>query len=101
MAGEIVTHVDINSAAHDFARLVEDVRNTNTPRVITRDGEELVVVMPLSQMPKATRRGRTRKGLTMDDSLWNIVGIAASNGPGDVAENHDRYLADAYADTHE
>lgn len=30
------------------------------------------------------------------DSLWNIVGIAASDGPGDVSGNKHKYLADAY-----
>jgi hypothetical protein len=35
---------------------------------------------------------------TMDDSLWNLAGIADSgpNGPTDVSDNKDRYLADAY-----
>jgi excisionase family DNA binding protein len=40
---------------------------------------------------------------TMEDSLWNIVGIGDSgpDGPRDVATNKHKYLADAYADLHE
>ena len=38
---------------------------------------------------------------TMDDPLWNIVGIVKDDGPTDAAVNHDKYLAEAYADTHE
>ena len=35
-----------------------------------------------------------------EDPLWNIIGIADS-GLGDLAENHDKYLAEIYSDTHE
>lgn len=36
-------------------------------------------------------------GLTVDDPLWDIVGIAHSDGPSDVAANKHRYLAESYA----
>ncbi len=41
--------------------------------------------------------------ITMDDPLWDIVGAPSGppDGPGHVARNHDRYLAEAYADNHE
>jgi excisionase family DNA binding protein len=33
---------------------------------------------------------------------WSeLIGIIDNDGPTDVAENHDKYLAEAYADTHE
>jgi excisionase family DNA binding protein len=40
---------------------------------------------------------------TAVDSLWDIVGIAGydPDAPTDVSENKYKYLADAYADTHE
>ena len=40
---------------------------------------------------------------TAGDSLWDIVGIAGydPDAPTDVSENKYKYLADAYADTHE
>ncbi|HEV7214059.1 MAG TPA: helix-turn-helix domain-containing protein, partial [Chloroflexota bacterium] len=34
---------------------------------------------------------------THTDSLWNIVGIAESDGPGDISADKHKYLADAYA----
>ncbi len=39
--------------------------------------------------------------LTFDDPLWGIVGIIDGDGPTDASVNHDKYLADACADTHE
>ncbi len=41
------------------------------------------------------------KPFTMDDPLWNIVGIGRSTGPTDVSENKHKYLAEAYADLHD
>ncbi len=38
--------------------------------------------------------------ITADDPLWNIVGIIDDDGPTDMAENHDYYLAEAYMDLH-
>lgn len=37
--------------------------------------------------------------LTFDDPFWNLVGIM-KDGPPDLAANHDKYLAEAYADLH-
>lgn len=45
----------------------------------------------------AERPGALRgRPLRADDSLWDIVGMGSSGGPGDVAENVDQYLAEAY-----
>lgn len=43
------------------------------------------------------------KPFTMDDSLWNIIGIAdrPEDPVTDVSENKYKYLADAYAATHQ
>jgi hypothetical protein len=66
--------------------------------VLRRDSEDLAVLTPV----KAARRPRVKKGpFTSDDALWDIVGIGESEGPTDVSENKHRYLAEAYADTHE
>ncbi|MGH2531701.1 MAG: hypothetical protein ACRDJW_05285 [Thermomicrobiales bacterium] len=40
------------------------------------------------------------RSTSADDPLWEIVGMI-KDGPSDLAENHDKYLADAYADLHE
>jgi hypothetical protein len=37
---------------------------------------------------------------TMQDPLWNIVGIGQSDGPGDVSSSKLKYLAEASADNH-
>jgi hypothetical protein len=43
------------------------------------------------------------KPTSEDDPLWNLVGIVGDeyDGPTDIAANHDKYLAEAYADLHE
>lgn len=38
--------------------------------------------------------------LTSASPLWRIVGLIDDDGPTDVSENVDRYLAEAYADLH-
>lgn len=37
---------------------------------------------------------------TFDSPLWDLVG-AIKDGPADLAENHDTYLAEAYGDFHD
>jgi excisionase family DNA binding protein len=37
---------------------------------------------------------------TFESPLWDLVGII-EDGPSDLAENHDKYLADAYGDLHD
>jgi excisionase family DNA binding protein len=37
---------------------------------------------------------------TFDSPLWDLVGVI-EDGPTDLAENHDKYLADAYGDLHD
>ena len=39
--------------------------------------------------------------LSFDDPIWQLVGMIKDDGPTDMYVNHDRYLADAYADTHD
>ncbi len=51
---------------------------------------------------KATKRKTVSikgKPFTLQDSLWNIVGIAEGPEPHDVSENTDKYLAEAYSST--
>jgi excisionase family DNA binding protein len=40
------------------------------------------------------------KPFSFDNPLWDVAGII-KDGPSDLAENHDKYLAEAYADLHE
>ncbi len=66
--------------------------------MLTHEGEELVVVQPAK--PSRRRRLPAGKPITEDDPLWDIVGMASSGGPGDVADHVDEHLAEAYTDTH-
>jgi hypothetical protein len=77
----------------DVRRLAEEVRASATPRALQIDHETVAILTPVSEMPAKGRRGRAAGA---DDPLWNIVGLGQSNGSGDVAENVDAYLAQAY-----
>lgn len=83
----------------ELLRLAEDVRTTNEPRLLRRDSEDVAIVQPVKKA--GNRRVPRGKPFTKDDPLWNIVGMARSEGPGDVSENKYKYLAEAYADLHE
>lgn len=105
MVKEHVRQIDI-SALPDLVRLAEEVQRTGTRALLTRDHEVLAELAPapapvrLAASRRTPRRAATRKP---DDSLLRLIGIASGpdDGVHDVAENHDRYLADAYADPHE
>jgi len=47
------------SGMPELLRLVEEVRASNEPRLLTRDHERLAVVMPVSVRPPERRRGKT------------------------------------------
>lgn len=90
--------VDISNIP-ELRKLAEEVQRTRQPRMLRADSGDVAVLMPVRTR---SLRAARRKGLTRDDTLWNIVGsIPDHGGPTDVSENVDKYLADAYADTHE
>jgi antitoxin (DNA-binding transcriptional repressor) of toxin-antitoxin stability system len=92
MASEL-TPVDIRRAP-DLASLVEEVRASGKPRRIMRDDEEIARLVPVNP---GRRRGR-RTSAT--DPLWNLVGMVTTyDGPADVSENVDHYLAESHATT--
>jgi hypothetical protein len=76
----------------EVLRLVEELQAAGRSRRLQVNHEDVAVLVP------AVRIGRSRgKPTDTTDPLWNIVGLVRSNGPGDVAENVDAYLAEAYA----
>src|SRR5581483_8701068 len=83
----------------EIKQLIDEVFRTRQPKVLRDDetGAEVIV------RPAAPRRPRSPRGkpTTAGDSMWRIIGIAKEEQAADVSENHDQYLADAYADTHE
>lgn len=64
-------------------------------RVRKESVEQFVIPVKPKEEP---RMGSPVRGTptSADDPLWNIVGIAESEGRGDVAEHVDNYLAEAY-----
>jgi len=82
--------VDI-SHIPELRRLVEEVRAADQTRVLQVDHEDAALLV------SAVRSTRARRKVTdAADSLWNIVGLARSDGPGDVAEQVDSNIAEAY-----
>lgn len=80
----------------EIAELAERVQLEGVPVVLTLNGTPIAELRPYYPPLPAPSRP-----FTEDDPLWNLVGIATSDGPGDVSENIKKYLADAYADLHE
>lgn len=57
-----VRHIDVSQVT-DLVRLAEEVRETNEPCVLQRDGEDLAILMPLKPATKhGRRRGKTAAG---------------------------------------
>lgn len=68
-----------------------DVNGASRVPATTSD-EELVDELTFAE-PKA--------GFAPGSPLWDLVGFIDTDGPTDMAENHDTYLAKAYGDLHE
>jgi hypothetical protein len=94
MAKEL-RHIDISSVP-ELVHLVEQMLVNKEPVALQRGHEEVAVLMPPRQLRQRPRR---LQPFTKDDSLWNLNGIDRS-GVHDVSENVDKYLADAYLETH-
>ena len=95
-----VRRVDVGSVPGLF-QIAQQVKETGEPCLLKRDDEELAMITPMTRPVSRAARRRKTGIITKDDPIWNIVGMGASEGPGDVSENKHRYLAEAYRDTHE
>lgn len=93
----------------DVARLAHDVAKTGKRHVLTENGAAIAVLSPARQRRRAAKaeavaeakpkvvRKRRNGVFTMDDPLWNIVGMFDdTEGPTDVSSNKHKYLAEAY-----
>lgn len=98
MAERDLQRIDISTVT-DLEALAEEMRRTNEPRILRRANEDIAILAPVTR--KKRKRIAVARPFTMDDPLWNIVGIAHSEGPTDVSQNKHKYLAEAYADLHE
>jgi hypothetical protein len=91
MAKEL-KHIDISNIP-ELLSIAREVRSTNEPRILRQDSEDLAILTPIKPAGKRVAKG---KPTSVDDPLWQIVGMARSEGPGDVAENVNKYLSEAY-----
>jgi hypothetical protein len=87
---ETLQPLDISDRA-ELRQLVEEVQAADAARPLQVDQQTVAILVPVAH--RTPRRGRPTSAA---DPLWNIVGLAKSEGPGDVAENVDIYLAEAY-----
>ncbi|MSQ27465.1 MAG: hypothetical protein EXR51_04940 [Dehalococcoidia bacterium] len=94
MATRETRRTDINeiSGISELLRLAEEVCATRQPRVLTRDGEELVVVEPAEPPSRKHVKGGV---ITKDDALWQLVGSANDAEPTDASQKYE-YLAQQY-----
>ena len=88
--------VDLD-AGPNLVAVVDEVAAAGKACRLQRNGRDVAIVRPATPR-RGTDRGRPT---TADDPIWKIIGIGSSEGPGDVSENVDQYLADAYLDPHE
>ena len=70
--------------------IAEEVESTDEPLILRRGSKPVAIVMP---MPR--EQALKGKPMTANDPLMKLVGFI-DTGPGDVARNKHKYLADAY-----
>jgi len=92
MARELIPH-DADSI-DELLQLVEEVVETGERRIF-RGIVTLSPIQVAADHPRA-KPGQGRR-TAADDPLWKLTGLVDTNGPGDVARDVDRYLADAHA----
>lgn len=96
MAKEL-RRIDISNIP-ELLRIVEEVRKSEEPLVLQEESRDVAIVRQLKRPTKS--RVSHLKPFTKHDPIWNLLGIGRS-GLNDVSENTDRYLAEAYLDTHD
>jgi hypothetical protein len=88
----------------ELRQLVEEASSSMTVRPLLVGDRVLALLVPAERPDQVAARsaGRTRRR-ERNAGLRALIGLAGEveGGPQDVSTAHDRYLADAYADTHE
>lgn len=79
--------VSIDSSA-DISALAEEVRSTREVKILQRNNEDVALIAPI-----AIDDG---EGMSMNDPLWNIVGIDSSGERSDVAGDKYKHFDDVY-----
>jgi len=91
MAREL-KHIDISDKP-DLARIAEEVRATQEPRALCRNGEDIALVVPAKIAPK---QPSSAQPVTRDDPLFHLIGIGESTIPGGVSGKKHEQLARIY-----
>lgn len=86
------------SPEDELALLIKAAIASGEPIIV--DTGEAEYPLHVGSQKKPRRRLVHGKPTSEEDPLWNIVGIARSGGPTDVARNKHKYLAEAYAAKH-
>ena len=68
----------------ELRRVAEEVYATQEARVLRSNNEDLAILRPAGKV----RAARSRRVLTKDDPLWELVGSAVDAGPTDASEKH-------------
>jgi hypothetical protein len=74
------TPLDI-SRMPELAHLADEVRRTQTPRVLRQGEDDVAVLMPVPAAPRRRKTGVVRA----DDPLLGLIGIGRSGIPGGIA----------------
>jgi hypothetical protein len=81
------------SRVPELRRIVEEMVAAGSACELMIDQKAVAGLLP----SEGSETNPLSRPTSSDDSLWNIVGLVSGNGPGDVSENIDAYLAQAYA----
>ena len=83
--------IDISSNP-ELLRLVREMQASDQVLSLRDADREVAVLTPARPASRSRRKGRPT---SEDDPIWEIVGMIDGEGPGDVSENVDAYLAEA------
>jgi hypothetical protein len=80
----------------ELQRLAKQVQRTRQSVPLTEGDKVVAVVRPAPKRGARKPATGTTKRIPRSDSIFNIIGLGASEGPTDISENVDKYLAQAY-----
>ena len=82
------------SDAKEVLDLAEEVRRSGVGRLLKRGEQVLALLTPV--VPRQRAHPRETASTEERDTLLDIIGIAASAEPTDIARYEQEYLAEAY-----
>lgn len=93
LMGTDVQSLDVTDSS-ELLDLAEEVRRSGVGRLLKRGEHDLALLTPV--VPHREARPRRQPAGEKRDALLNIIAIAASDEPTDIARNEQAYLAEAY-----